>query len=88
MIARYDVETTKMLPDPCVLQCFIMVEVKHTRDSRQHRFPIIDATTVRELHFNVFGLNFKKVLRRVRLRKHRCFDEQQALENAIRGWST
>ena len=49
----------KMLQKPCVLRGFFMVEVKTTRDSRQHRLHKIVTTLERELHFDVFRLKFK-----------------------------
>ena len=54
-----DVAITKMLQKPCVLQGVFMVEVKTTRDSRQHRLHKIVTTLERELHFDVFRLKFK-----------------------------
>ena len=54
-----DVAITKMLQKPCVLQRFFMVEVKTTRDPRQHRLHEIVTTLERELHFDVFRLKFK-----------------------------
>ena len=54
-----DVAITKMLQKPCVLRGVFMVEVKTTRDSRQHRLHKIVTTLERELHFDVFRLKFK-----------------------------
>ena len=38
---------------------FFMVEVKTTRDSRQHRLHKIVTTLERELHFDVFRFKYK-----------------------------
>ena len=80
-----DVAITKMLQKPCVLQGVFMVQVKTTRDPRQHRLHKIVTTLERELHFDVFRLKLKIFLGRVRPVKRRPFDQFRASQNAIRG---
>ena len=50
-------------------------EFKIASDSRHHRLLKIVATLARKLDFAIFRVNFKKILRRVRLIKHMLFVE-------------